>query len=114
MGPQHFGNLLTNGHKRVKRRHGLLKNHGNVSPTYFSKLVIRQRQQIHRLLGWRIKQRLPLRRGVVGKAQQTQSRDRFARTRLANQGDFFPSAYLKTQVAHHRIGAKGNRQVVDL
>jgi hypothetical protein len=81
---QHFCNLLAHAEQRIQGRHGLLKNHGDVTPPNAAQIAFTQCQQILgrrilRLVGPGRKKSLTGAAGALHQTQQAQGRDGFTR-----------------------------------
>ncbi|MNV48563.1 hypothetical protein D3C71_1404770 [compost metagenome] len=107
---QDFGNLHSDGHQRVERRHGLLEHHGNVAAPHTAHLPLCQGQQI----ATPMHQHLSGDGGIACQPEQTHRRDGFARARLAHQRQFFARCNAKTHTAHDLLGAKTHVKVFDV
>ncbi|MNQ20545.1 hypothetical protein D3C85_336380 [compost metagenome] len=107
---QGFADLFFDGVQRIQRGHRFLKNHGDAVATQFAQdFGIGADQFLSAIANAASGLRFAF-------GQQLQNRmgsHRFARARLANQGQTLTGANVQAQVAHHGLVMEGNVEVTD-
>ena len=106
---KHLADLIAHRVQRVERRHRLLKNHGDAAAAQAAHLALALAQEV-----FAGKADGAAGDCAVDQAQHRQSSDRFARTRLTDQGEFLARRDVEGHVVNHRRSAEAHAEMVDV